>query len=111
MRNTQKKLVMLKVNLYASVCQISPPWFENVWLLNTRLIYYQPSLEIKQDSSLGSGSDNLGSIDSASDDDDHDNRSEMESHDDYEQGYIDGYYDGQDNAYNDYSDHQDDYYD
>ena len=26
-------------------------------------------------------------------------------------GYSDGYYDGQDDAYNDYSDHQDDYYD
>ena len=35
----------------------------------------------------------------------------MESQDDYEQGYSDRYYDGKDDAYNDYSNHQDDYYD
>ena len=48
------------------------------------------------------------------DQDDHD---EVENHDDYEQGYSDGYYDGQDDAYDaydaydDYSDHENDYYD
>ena len=61
--------------------------------------------EREQDSSSGSDSDNPSSIDSASDD-----RNETESHDGYEQGCSDEYYDGQD-AYNDYSDHQDDYYD
>ena len=66
---------------------------------------------VEEDSSSGSGSDNPGSIDSDSDDDDKDDLDEMENHDDYEQGYSDGYYNGQDDAYNDYSDHQDDYYD
>ena len=74
---------------------------------------YEQGVEDKreQDSSSESDSDNPSSLDSASDDDDHDNRNEMESHDGYEQGCSDEYYDGQDDAYNDYSDHQDDYYD
>ena len=65
----------------------------------------------EQDSSSGSSSDDPGSIDSVSEDDDQDNRDEMENRDDYEQGYSEGYYDGQDDAYDDYSSHEDDYYD
>ena len=74
---------------------------------------YEQGVEDAQehDSSSGSGSDDPGSIDSISEDDDQDYRDEMENHDDYEQGYSDGYYDGQDDAYDDYSDHEDDYYD
>ena len=74
---------------------------------------YEQGVEDAQehDSSSGSGSDNPGSIDSISEDDDQDDRDEMENHDDYEQGYSDGYYDGQDDAYDDYSDYEDDYYD
>ena len=80
---------------------------------------YEQGVEDAQehDSSSGSGSDDPGSIDSISEDDDQDDRDEMENHDDYEQGYSDGYYDGQDDAYDaydaydDYSDHENDYYD
>ena len=74
---------------------------------------YEQGVEDAQehDSSSGSGSDDPGSIDSISEDDDQDDRDEMENCDDYEQGYSDGYYDGQDDAYDNYSDHEDDYYD